>query len=282
MLHRLIKGIAPVFAIAAAFAASGCDGNITIDGGKGVPLAELDIEGEAPAGIVLAGPDSVVVTLGDKLAIDVTGDAAAVQALRFTLSGDTLGIMRARDTPKDAGKARVAVTLPSLEKITIAGSGTLEAPSLSGEAAVTIAGSGTATVAAVEARSTEVTIAGSGTYRAGGRAESLDLTIAGSGEADMAGLRVDRAEVTIAGSGDARFASDGTVDATVMGSGEVTVSGSARCTISAMGSGKLHCQADPTGARSADTDAPPQAPEPPAAPEAPDAPEAPEAPRPRA
>lgn len=269
MLHRILKGIAPVFAMAAAFTSSGCDGNITIDGGKGVPLSELDLSGEAPTGIILAGPDSVVVTQGDKLAIDVTGDDAAVRALRFTLSDDTLGVMRANNTPKDAGKARVAVTLPRLAKITIAGSGTLEAPSLSGKAEVTIAGSGSARIAAVQTSSVDVTIAGSGTYRAAGHTDTLDLTIAGSGEADMAELSVDRAEVTIAGSGNARFASDGTVEATVMGSGEVTVAGSARCTIKSMGSGTLKCSAAPTA--TAD-DSPPAPPAPPKSPTRPVAP----------
>lgn len=276
MLHRFFKGIAPVFAMAAAFTAAGCDQNITINGGKGVPLSELDLSGEAPTGIVLAGPDSVVVTQGERLAIDVSGDPAAVEALRFTLDDDTLGIMRATGVSRDAGKARVAVTLPSLEKITLAGSGTLVAPSLSGKAEITIAGSGTARTAEVDASSMDVTIAGSGTLEASGRADTLDLTIAGSGEAAMTGLRVDSAEVTIAGSGSAAFASDGTVDATVMGSGEVTVSGSARCTIKSMGSGKLHCQAGgPDGGGTSAGGQPPRAPAPPQSPEPPSAPEAP-------
>ena len=85
MLHRLIKGIAPVFAMAAAFAATGCDGNITVNGTKGVPLSELDLTGTPPTGIILAGPDSVVVTTGDTLAIDVTGDPAAVGFWRHQL-----------------------------------------------------------------------------------------------------------------------------------------------------------------------------------------------------
>ena len=104
MLHRLIKGIAPVFAMAAAFAATGCDGNITVNGTKGVPLSELDLTGTPPTGIILAGPDSVVVTTGDTLAIDVTGDPAAVEALRFSIEDNTLGIMRVKDTPSDAAK----------------------------------------------------------------------------------------------------------------------------------------------------------------------------------
>lgn len=269
MLHKILKGVAPVVAL---LLASGCNGNININGSDGVPLAELDTAGKTPTEVVAAGPDDVVVTRGDTLTIDVSGDPEAVDALRFTLDDETLGIMRDNDWKDIDGKATVRVTLPRLEKLVLAGSGRAEADVLDGDAEVTIAGSGTAHTANVDATALEVTIAGSGTYHAAGRAGSLELSIAGSGSAEMEGLKVDRAEVTIAGSGDAAFASDGTVEATIMGSGDVTVTGSARCTINAMGSGSLNCQAGST----AGGDAPPAAPVPPAAPEAPEAPQAPE------
>lgn len=270
MLHRIIKGLAPVAALAAAFAVGGCDSNISINGEKGVPLAELDTAGNSPTGIVLAGPDAVVVTKGSELKIEVSGDPEAVAALRFTLEDDTLGVMREKDAVKGKGKARVAVTLPALEKIVLAGSGTLDAPALSGKAEVTIAGSGIASTVGVDASSLEVTIAGSGTYRASGRVPTLDLTVAGSGSADMGALNVDKADVTIAGSGDASFASNGTVDATVMGSGNVTVTGEAKCTIKSMGSGTLNCSAGPAGSQASTDDAQPT---PPATPKAPETPE---------
>ena len=274
MLHKLVKGIAPVVAFAAALAVGGCDGTVSINGDKGVPLAELDTAGKSPTEIVLAGPDSVVVTRGSALKIEVSGDPAAVEALRFTLDDETLGVMREKDAGKIEGKARVAVTLPTLEKIVLAGSGTLEAPALSGAAEVVIAGSGTARTDGVDASSLEVTVAGSGTYRASGQARSLELTVAGSGLADMAGLSVETADVTIAGSGNAAFASNGTVEATVMGSGEVTVSGDAKCTITAMGSGKLHCSGG-TASAAGGAPTPPAAPGAPATPPAPDTPDAP-------
>jgi len=272
MLHRIIRGLAPVFAFAAAVAVSGCDTDFSIGGEKGVPLAELDTAGKTPTSLVLAGPDSVTVTEGGALKIEVSGDPEAVAALRFTLDDDTLGVMRKKGASDIDGRAQVAVTMPALEKLVLAGSGTVEAARLSGKAEVTIAGSGTVRTPAVEATSLEVTIAGSGTYRAAGAADSLELTVAGSGTADMAGLKVVRADVTIAGSGTAGFASDGTIDASVMGSGEVTVTGSAKCTIKSMGSGRLNCAAG-AATDQAGSDAPPAAPASPALPVAPPTPE---------
>ena len=48
--------------------------------------------------------------------------------------------------------------------------------------------------------------------------------------------------MSIGGSGNARFASDGTVDANIGGSGDVRVRGSARCTSNTIGSGRLICE----------------------------------------
>ncbi|WP_374407207.1 head GIN domain-containing protein [Pelagerythrobacter sp.] len=266
MLHKILKGVAPVVAL---MLASGCNGNININGSDGVPLGELDMTGKTPTEVVAAGPDNVIVTRGAALDIDVSGDPEAVDALRFTLDDETLGVMRDNDWKNIDGKATVRVTLPRVEKLVLAGSGRAEVDVLDGEAEVTIAGSGTAETANVDARSLEVTIAGSGTYRAAGRTERLELSIAGSGNAQMDGLQAGDAEVTIAGSGNAAFASDGRVEASIMGSGDVTVTGSAQCTISAMGSGSLNCRA---GTSTANGEAPPPPPTAPAAPEAPQAP----------
>ncbi|QKG72678.1 DUF2807 domain-containing protein [Erythrobacter mangrovi] len=272
MIHKILKGLAPVAALAGAVLVSGCDGmQVRIGDEDAVPLSELDMSGKAPTELVLASPDRVIVSDGDTLDIDVSGDQDAVDALRFSLDGDTLGIVRGKDGWKDKGTATIRVTLPGLTGIVLAGSGSIEAASLSGKADVTIAGSGKASVAKVTAEALDLTIAGSGDFEASGSADKLDMTVAGSGRARMAGLKVDTADISVAGSGDTEFSSDGTVDASIMGSGTVTVHGRANCTVSAMGSGKLNCKS-----AQGTTEAPvaTEAPEPPTAPEAPEAPEA--------
>ncbi len=243
MLHTLIKKLAPVAAMAMAFGTAGCDGmDVRINDTEGVPLAELDMSGDPPTEVVLAGPDTVVISDGDTLDIQVEGDDEAVAALRFSLEDGTLGIHREKDGWDNKGTATVRVTMPSPEELVIAGSGSLEAASLAGNAGVTIAGSGDATTANVSAEKLEVTVAGAGTYNASGAAGELELTVAGSGSARMAGLKVDGAEITIAGSGDAEFASDGEVEANIVGSGNVTVTGEATCTVSSIGSGRVQCK----------------------------------------
>lgn len=270
MFDTFFKKLLPVAAIGLGLTVSGCDGmNIRIGDKDGVPLADLDMSGDAPKGVVLAGPDTLVVTEGAKLDIKVEGDQAAVDALRFNLEEGTLGIMREKYSWKDGGTATVRVTMPLPEEVVIAGSGTATLPGMAKKAEVTIGGSGTVDVGTLAGESLEITIGGSGTVLAKGTVERLQMTVGGSGKAEMAGLKVDKAEINVGGSGDAQFASDGEVEANIAGSGDITVTGTAKCNIKAFGSGTLNCK--PAAAPAA-----PGAPTAPAAPTAPETPEAPE------
>ena len=271
-LGKLGKALGPVIAIVLAAGAAGCDGKVTING-EGKPLAELDMSGAAPQELVLAGPDEVRVTTGDKLAISVEGDPAVKDELRFALKDGSLAIHR-KDKMFGSGDriAIINVTMPAPREVVMAGSGKIVTAQLASKAEVTVAGSGTIESSAISGESLDLTIAGSGNFRGAGNVKSLDLTIAGSGSAAMDALRVDKADISIAGSGGAAFSSDGEVDASIMGSGSVTVKGRARCTVSSMGSGKLVCESGVT--QSADKDGP-AAPTPPAAPPAPEAPPSP-------
>lgn len=245
-LDKFFRAFAPIVAVAMAAGVSGCDsGNISINGEKGKPLAELDLTGTPPQEVVLLGPDEVRVTTGDKLAITVEGDPAATEKLRFTLKDGALGVMREGKSfglGGDDGRAIVNVTMPAPRTLTMAGSGKISAAALAQAAEITIAGSGDIETPGVASDSLNLTIAGSGSYRGAGNVKQLKLNIVGSGSATADALKAETADLTIAGSGNAAFASDGTVKANIVGSGSVTVRGRATCTVEAMGSGKLVCE----------------------------------------
>ncbi|MFM5950265.1 MAG: head GIN domain-containing protein [Novosphingobium sp.] len=257
------KALGPIIAVALAGAVAGCDGKMTINGDEGKPLSELDMSGKAPDELVLAGPDEIRVTTGDKLAITVEGDPEVKDQIRFSLKDGSLAIHR-KDKAFGSGDkvAIVNITMPAPREVVMAGSGKITTAQLASKAEVTVAGSGTIETGSVSGESLDVTIAGSGNFRAAGNVKTLDMTIAGSGSAQMDALKVDKADISIAGSGSTSFASDGEVDASIMGSGNVTVKGRARCTVSSMGSGKLVCET-PVQQKQGDTPEPPKAPEPP-------------------
>lgn len=243
-MNRFFKTMGPFVALAALGALAGCN-NIRWGDTDGLPLAELDLSGEAPEEVALIGPDTVSITEGSQFTVTVEGDAAVADRLRFKLEDGTLGIMRENGEWSDRSVATVHITMPAPRKLAVAGSGKLTSASLASDAEVSIAGSGTLETPAVDTTSLEVSIAGSGTYVAAGRTGELELSIAGSGSGRMEGLKADSAEISIAGSGDAIFASDGEVEANIMGSGVVTVRGSARCKVNSVGSGSLVCERAP-------------------------------------
>ena len=238
---KVLKAIGPVVAIAIAGGLAACDhADLTVNGKKGVPLADLDLSGEAPTEVALFGPDTVDIRTGETLAIEVEGDEAVKQLLRFARDDHSLAIMRTKG--ESDGTATIIVTIPSPRKLTIGGSGKMTAAELTGDAEANILGSGSLEVAGISADKLSVNVAGSGSMKAAGKATSLDLNVLGSGNADLSGLTVDDADVTIAGSGGATFASDGEVEAEIVGSGSVTVRGDARCKVHSVGSGSLVCE----------------------------------------
>jgi hypothetical protein len=244
MLQGFFRKIAPLAAMTMAAGLAGCEKmDVKIGDMDGVPLADLNMAGDPPTELVLAGPDTVIISDGEKLAITVEGDRSAVDALRFSFKDGTLGILREDRSWKETGSATVRVTMPSPQSLTLLASGTIEAASLSGDASVQILGSGKVSTASVKASALDLTIAGSGAYEAAGSATNLDLTVAGAGSAVMPALKVESADISIMGSGNAEFASDGKVAAEIMGSGSVTVIGRATCTVESMGTGSVTCKA---------------------------------------
>ena len=241
MFDRFLKKMAPAAVMAIGLTLSGC--NISINGDEGVPLAELDQSGDAPTGVALLGPDTIIISEGDTLGITVEGNDKVVEAMRFTLEGGTLGVMRDSDIWDGDDKATVRVTMPAPEDLNMAGSGRIEVATMASQANINIAGSGTIEVTAIASDSLEVAMAGSGSVKASGTSKSLEVAVVGSGKTDLSGLKVDTAEISIAGSGDVNLASDGTVEANIAGSGNVTVTGEATCEVSSMGSGKVTCKA---------------------------------------
>lgn len=242
MIRTLAKAVAPIAALAMGAALSGCAYMADWEEVEGVPLAELDMSGDPPTRITLAGPDKVVITEGDTLEITLDGDADAGAALRFNRDGERLTIARDNKVYDGRGSAIVRMSIPAPSDLSIAGSGTIEAFSMAGDADVEIAGSGDITVASIEAEELEVDIAGSGNVTAVGTAARLSVEIAGSGNVRLEELTADDVTIEIAGSGNVQVASNGKVDAEIAGSGDIIVTGSATCSVQSAGAGSLTCR----------------------------------------
>lgn len=259
MVSRFFRHAAPVVAIAIGTALSGCSYPVDWGGDvSGVPLGELDLSGDPPTRILLAGPDQVVISEGEEWVITLSGNAEAGEALRFDREGEDLAIARDRAVYDGRDRAVIEITLPSTSALAIAGSGQIRSATLAPEGSIEIAGSGTVAVDQIASQSLEIEIAGSGDVSATGRTDRLSVEIMGSGDVNLAGLEADDVSIEIAGSGDVEVASNGSVAAEIAGSGDITITGSATCSVQSAGSGSLTCRPAsapapapaPTGTRS--------------------------------
>lgn len=237
--HHSFARIAPAAILALAALVTGCEGaDIEINGQKGVPLAEIEIAGPAPAEVVLASGDTVILTEGATFALTVEG--TNTESLRFVRDDEVIGITRSEGWSGDSN-AIIRITMPAPREVVIGGSGTIKAQTLARDADINIGGNGTVEFERLAAERLGINIGGNGSVRGAGTAKQLEVLIGGNGDVAMPGLKADSAEITIGGNGDVAFASDGTVEATIGGSGDIKVSGTAKCKVEAFGSGTLSC-----------------------------------------
>ncbi|TRD11375.1 DUF2807 domain-containing protein [Erythrobacter insulae] len=242
MIARIFKRLAPFAVLAMGVALTGCSNvDMTINGEEGVPLADLDIGGAAPTDLVVATDANVIVSEGETLNIVVEDDPD--NALRFTLDESTIGVTSEPGFSFTDGSPVVRITMPAPQSIVIAGSGAVQAATVSSTPEIVIGGSGSVAIDSIAAETLEISIGGSGSIKGAGTAQRLEVTIGGSGDVLLAGLKADRAEISIGGSGNVAFASDGEVEANIAGAGDINVTGTAKCTLNSFGSGNLNCTA---------------------------------------
>ncbi len=136
--------------------------------------------------------------------------------------------------------ADVYVTMPSLDGVSVAGSGDVivQDTFTSDRLSVAIAGSGDIDMP-LQASTVSASIAGSGSISLRGTAERLSANIAGSGDVQAGDLQVERAEVQIAGSGDCYVHARDQLSASIMGSGDVIYAGSPEIERGILGSGEV-------------------------------------------
>ena len=199
MIAHFMKRFAPAAALAIAATLPGCAYIDDWDKVDGVPLAELDMSGEAPTAIELSGSDKLVITEGDSLTITLEGDRDAGDALRFDRNGDRLSNAQI----EIAGSGDISVESMKVDNLSveIAGSGDVRA-------------GGTATKLSIE-------IAGSGNVRlAELTADDVSVEIAGTGDVELASDGKVHAE--IAGAGDVQVTGSATCTLDKAGSGSLT------------------------------------------------------------
>ena len=152
MLHGFFRKIAPLAAMAMATGLAGCDGmDIKINDMEGVPLADLDMSGDASVQILGSGKVAVASVATDSLDVTIAGSG----------SYDAAGTTKSMDmTVAGSGGASMAALKVDGAKISILGSGSAEFAS-EGDVSAEMMGSGNVTI--IGSATCKVKSMGSGT-----------------------------------------------------------------------------------------------------------------------
>jgi hypothetical protein len=175
------------------------------------PFTSLDLAGSNNISVRVGSKQSVVVHADDNPLRQVT---TRVQAGRLVI-GNTAGSFSAKSPMS------VEVSVPSLE-------------------AVTLSGSGIVAITGINAPALTVTVPGSGVLQASGTTARLSVNLGGSGDAQLEQLVARDVHAVVGGSDQIMLTATNSLDAPVTGDGSILYSGNpAHVTTSVTGNGAI-------------------------------------------
>lgn len=170
--------------------------------------------------IQVNGAMSVSFTVAPHRMVRVIAPAAVLSQIRTAVENGRL-ILETEGSLRLPQPIRIEATGPSLDSISIAGSGDVKVNGLAG-------------------KTLQLDIAGSGNIVAHGAVEHSRIHVAGSGNVDGSVLRTSELEVQLSGSGDIRAYATRSARVAMTGSGNIVIAGNpARRDVNRVGSGSV-------------------------------------------
>lgn len=172
---------------------------------------------------------------------DVTATREDADALTFEVVDSVLTIgARESDWRWSHEPVRITLYYESLDRLTVAGSGDINASSLAIEAlSLDVLGSGDIEIDNIDADSVRARVAGSGDIDLTGKTIEFRASVVGSGDIDASSLSAQKAVASVAGSGDIAVQASAHLDANIVGSGDIRYSGSPEVSERIAGSGDV-------------------------------------------
>jgi hypothetical protein len=165
----------------------------------------------------------IEINIGNAYSVSVEDDDNILPYVITRVSDGTLIVDYKDGYSIDDDHAKVYITAPSLDKLSVSGSGnitTLGMLNNSRQIEMNVSGSGEIK-AQVDAPAIDVSVGGSGSITATGHTKDFTCSISGSGDVKCSGLESENATVRIAGSGNAHVFASVHLSATIAGSGNV-------------------------------------------------------------
>ncbi|MBJ7313143.1 head GIN domain-containing protein [Rugamonas sp. CCM 8940] len=173
--------------------------------------------------MALSTGGNVEIRLGNSESVTIEADDNILPLIETVVENGTLRIRPLQKAQHlDIRNLKLVVQARSLERVSMAGSGTINADRLQGEKLqFDVGGSGSINVAKLNSEAVTISIGGSGSMKAGGNTERLQVSIGGSGTVHTGQLAVRDAVINIGGSGQATVSAQKSLSLSVAGSGSI-------------------------------------------------------------
>jgi len=182
--------------------AQGSSGGAASPGSRLVATDKRSLE-HAVAAVDVSGPINLTLRQGAAAALEVRGEQRLLANIDTSIDGDTLHIGPRGILLRHRQPIEVFVTLPTLDRLALNGSGETTVSGFAGERV-------------------EITLGGSGSVRFNGRYRELDAAIHGSGDMEINGGNSDKVNAEVVGSGQLTLVgATRELSAAVRGSGEL-------------------------------------------------------------
>jgi hypothetical protein len=205
-----------VFILLIVFISSSCNDCVR---GEGESITrKLDIP--SFSAITISGSTGVTISQGVEQKVEITAPENIISLLNTSVNDNTWDVsfvecIRSRTL-------EINITVPSLNAITVLGSGDVKGTNNINveQMNITVTGSGNVDLILNSIKLVS-SIKGSGNIRLTGSATNHSITVSGSGNVDAEEFPTVRTQVQIIGSGDAKVNASEQIEATVKGSGNI-------------------------------------------------------------
>jgi hypothetical protein len=184
---------------------------------------------------------SVEIRMGNTESVSIETDDNILPLIETVVENGTLRIRPVkRNMNLDAKTMKIVVQVRALERVSVAGSGSVDADKLQAEnLTFDVGGSGSINIRDLKSESVAIAIGGSGNLKASGNTERLQVSIGGSGNVQAGQLAARTGAVSIGGSGQATVWAAKSLNLSVAGSGDIGYYGDPQISKSVMGSGTI-------------------------------------------
>jgi carbon monoxide dehydrogenase subunit G len=193
--------------------------------------------------VSLGIPGNLYIQFGSDFKVVLEAEKDLLEEIETEVTDGKLVIKKDNWTGFNNKKVIVNITMPSLESLSVSGSGQAEVTDAlkAGSLKLSVSGSGRIYLNDVNAESLSSGISGSGDViiKGSGKTGEAEVDISGSGSYSGESFVIENAEIHISGSGNCMCNVSGTLEAHVSGSGNVTYSGNPRVDARVSGSGRV-------------------------------------------